>query len=57
MALVISHATLGLIETLLEVSHDPDAQDFYDVDEYIDNLPNTAKVLRELAHYFHAEYL
>jgi len=55
--LVISHATIGLLETLVDVSHDPDEQDFYDVDEYIDNLPNAAKVLRELAHYIHAEYL
>lgn len=53
----ISDAAQGLIELLEEVSHDPDEADWYDVEEYIGLLPNTTRVLRELAHYMHENYL
>ena len=54
---MISDITQGLIELAEEVSHDPDEQDFYDVDEYLELIPNPTKVLKELIHYMHAEYL
>ena len=47
--------TQALIDLTGAVSHDPDEQDFYDVDEVIDLLPNPASVLRELLRYIHSE--
>jgi hypothetical protein len=55
--MTISEITQGFIDTLEEVSHDPDEADYYDLYEYIEQLPNTAKVLREFAVYMHAQYL
>jgi hypothetical protein len=53
----ISELTDGFIEILEEISHDPDDFDDYDLTEYIENLPNPYKVLKEFALYVHAEYL
>lgn len=53
----VSDITEGLIELLEEVSHDPDEMDWFDVEEYIEQMPNTTRVLKELSKYVHAEYL
>lgn len=53
----ISDVTQGLIELLEEVSHDPDEADWFDVHEYLGLIPNSSRVLKELAHYLHEEYL
>lgn len=53
----ISDITEGLIELLEEVSHDPDEIDWFDVEEYIEQMPNTTRVLKEFSKYVHAEYL
>lgn len=55
--MVLSDITEGLLETITAVSHDPDEQDFYEVFEYIEQLPNTVRTLKELAVYLHAEFL
>lgn len=52
-----SDITEGLIALLADVSHDPDEQDWYDVHEYLDLIPNTNRVLREFALYVHENYL
>lgn len=52
-----SDITMGLIETAEAVSHDPDEQDWYEVEEYLDLIPDAAKVLRELVRFMHAEFL
>lgn len=52
-----SDITMGLIETAEAVSHDPDEQDWFEVDEYLDLIPDSAKVLKELIHYMHSEFL
>lgn len=49
--------TEGLIELLEEVTHDPDEQDFFDVKEYIENLPNPYHTLWEFAQWVHEEHL
>lgn len=54
---MLSDITQGLVELLEEVSHDPEDQDFYDVHEYLDLIPNSTRVLKELAHYLHENYL
>lgn len=54
---MIDDITEGLIETLENVSHDPDDQDFSDVKEYIENLPNPYHTLWEFAQYAHKEWL
>lgn len=53
----ISDVTQGFIDILEEISHDPDQYDDYDLREYIETLPNPAKVLYEFAKYTHEEYL
>lgn len=53
----LSDATLGFIEILEEISHDPDEFDDYDLKEYIEALPNPYKVLKEFGLYVHGEYL
>lgn len=54
---MISDVTMGLLELTEEVSHNPDEADWYDVNEYLGNIPNTHRVLKELIMYVHAEYL
>ena len=55
--MTLSDVTQGLIEIAEEISHDPDEQDFYDLYEYLDLIPNSAKVLKELILFVHSEYL
>jgi len=54
---MISDITMGLVETAESVSHDPDEQDWYEVNEYLDLIPDAAKVLKELVHFMHENYL
>lgn len=53
----LSDITLGLIEILEEISHDPDEFDDYDLTEYIEALPNPYNTLKQFALYVHDEYL
>lgn len=55
--MTLSDITQGLIELTEEVSHDPDEADWYDVEEYLSNIPNSSRVLKELVHFLHDEYL
>lgn len=57
MAARLSDLTQGLIDLLADVSHDPDEADWYDVEEYLELIPNPARVLKELSLYVHQEYL
>lgn len=52
-----SDLTLGLIELVEEVSHDPAEADWFDVHEYLELVPSSAKILKELTHYLHENYL
>lgn len=54
---MISDVTLGFIDLLEDISHDPEEFDDYDLREYIENLPNPYKVLTEFSLYVHREYL
>ncbi len=54
---MLSDIAQGLIELTEDVSHDPDEADWYDVDEYLSNIPNSSRVLKELVRYIHSEYL
>lgn len=49
--------TQALIDLTGAVSQDIDEQDFYDVDELIDLLPNPTAVLKDLMRYAHKEWL
>lgn len=49
--------TEGLIELAADISHDPDEADFFDLHEYLDDIPNPRAVLKELIHYVYDEYL
>lgn len=49
--------TQGLIELAAEVDFDPDNADWFDVHEYLDDIPNPRTVLKDLIHYMHSEYL
>lgn len=49
--------TLGFIEVLEEISHDPEEFDDFDLKEYIEALPNPYLVLKEFALYVHENYL
>lgn len=49
--------TAGLIELVEQVSHDEDEQDFFDVREYIENLPNPYHTLWEYVKWTHEELL
>ena len=53
----LSDATIGFIEILEEISHDPEDYDDFDFREYIELLPNPYKVLKEFGLYVHREYL
>jgi hypothetical protein len=53
----VSDVTQGFIEILEELSHDPEEYDTYDLIEYIENVPNAHKVLKEFALYVHTEYM
>lgn len=53
----LSDVTVGFIELLEAISHDPEEFDAYDLREYIENLPNPYKVLTEFSLYVHDEYL
>lgn len=53
----LSDVTQGLIDLASDVSHDPDEQDWYDLEEYLSLIPNNAKVVRELIYFLHEEYL
>ena len=53
----IDDITEGLIETIEDVSHDPDMLDYADVREYIENLPNPYHTLWEFARWVHEELL
>lgn len=52
-----SDITTGLVELAEEVSHDPDDQDWFDVHEYLDDIPNPRTALKELIHWMHEDYL
>lgn len=52
-----SDITVGLVELTEDVSHDPDEQDWFDVHEYLDDIPNPRTVLKELIHLMHEDYL
>lgn len=47
----------GLLELTAEVSFDPDQADWFDVMEYLDDVPNPRTLLKELVHFLHDEYL
>lgn len=53
----LSDVTLGFIEVLEEISHDPDDFDDYDLKEYIEALPNPYNTLKEFALWVHEELL
>lgn len=53
----ISDITQGLIDVASDISHDPEDQDFFDLDEYLEIIPNSTRVLKELIYYMHQEYL
>jgi hypothetical protein len=55
--MAVSDITQGFIELLEDISHDPEEYDEYDLKEYIENMPNPYKVLKEFALYVHGEYL
>ena len=57
MAQRLSDVTVGLIELVEDVSHDPNNADWGSVHEYLDDLPNTHRVLKEIVHWLHQEYL
>lgn len=50
-------STRGLIDLIESVSHNPDEEDWYDVNEYIELLSRPDVVLREIAHWIHGEFL
>lgn len=52
-----SDITLGFIDILEDISHDYEDFDDYDLREYIENMPNPYKVLKEFALYVHREYM
>lgn len=52
-----SDQTLGLVELASDVSHDEAEADWYDVDEYLDLLPNPHRTLQELIRLVHESYL
>lgn len=54
---MVYDTTQALIDLTGAVSQDPEAADWYDVDELIDLLPNPAEVLRDLLRYAHKEWL
>lgn len=54
---MLTDITQGLVELVEDVSHDPEDADWYDVHEYLSNIPNSSRVLKELVHYLHEEYL
>ena len=49
--------TQALIDLTASISHDPEEEDWFDVDELVDLLPNPASVLLDLLHYMHEELL
>jgi len=55
--MAVSDITQGFIELLEDISHDPDDYDEYDLVEFIENMPNPYKVLKEFALYVHDNYL
>lgn len=57
MAKQLSDITVGLIELVEDVSHDPDEADWGGVHEYLEDIPNHYRVLKELVHWLHQELL
>lgn len=57
MSTNISDITQGLIELVEEVSHDPEETDWYDVTEYIENLPNPYNTLKQFVQWAHEELM
>lgn len=55
--MALSDITQGFIDILEDISHDPEEYDTYDLVEYIENMPNPYKTLKEFALYVHGEYL
>jgi hypothetical protein len=57
----LSELTESLLEAVEDISHDPDDEDaedaWFEVDELIDGIPVTRRVLKEILRYIHAEYL
>lgn len=47
--------TQALIDLTGSISQDPDQEDWYDVYELVDLLPNPNAVLKDLLHYLHKE--
>ena len=52
-----SDITIGLVELVEDVSHNPDEADWYDVHEYLELIPSSSRVLKELVHFIHENYL
>lgn len=49
--------TQALVDLTASVSHDPDLEDWFDVDELVEFLPNPTEVLKDLLRFMHGEYL
>ena len=49
--------TETLVNLAGNVSHDPEEEDWFEVDEFIEAIPNTAPVLKDLLVYLHKEFL
>lgn len=49
--------TKELVDLTANVSHDPDEADWSEVHEYLENVANSAPVLKDLLHFLHEEYL
>ena len=49
--------TQALVDLTAAVSHDPDDEDWFDVEELVELLPNPSSVLKDLLHYMHEELL
>ena len=52
-----NETTQSLIDLVASISHDPDEEDWFDVDEVIENLTNSSSVLRDILKYMHQEFL
>lgn len=53
----LSDDTVGFIELLEDISHDPEEYDDFDLREYMEALPNPYRVLKEFGLWVHENYL
>lgn len=53
----LSDVTVGFMEILEGISHDPDEFDDFDLRQYVEELPNPAHVLYQFAMEMHENYL